>query len=232
LTMSVVFITGASRGIGQATAKKFSDQGWNVVGFYKNHPGAELARVTYIQMEITDKNSIQQAISLALSQVKGVDCLVNCAGIFGNRDLSAYDEGLMNDVMATNEKGTYWTTAEIIGKMEKGSIVNIASVAGQVGSGTDPIYAATKGAILAFSKSMAKALAPKIRVNCVSPGMVDTDMATDRKWEDVAYVTDQTPLGKMATPQDIANGIYFLASEDAGHITGACLDVSGGYVMQ
>jgi len=230
--MKSVFITGASRGIGNATATKFAQNGWQVAGFYKNNPGPNISGVNYFQMDVTNRDSVTEAMKQAIDKLGSMDCLVNCAGIFGDKDLPSYDEKLIDDVMATNEKGTYWCTQEAIVYMKKGSIVNISSAAGQVGSGADPIYAATKGAVLAFTKSMARALAPDIRVNSVAPGMVDTEMVHQRKWGDVAYVTDMTPLGKMATPQDIADAIYFLASDDAGHITGACLDVNGGYSLR
>ncbi len=212
----IVIITGGTGGIGKVTAEKFTVEGWKVVAMSRN------------DADVTNPESIEKFFS----QYPKIDCLVNCAGIFGNKTLAEYDLESINKVIAVNEIGTYLCTQAALQKMISGSIVNISSVAGQVGSGADPIYAATKGAILAFTKSMAKALAPKIRVNCVAPGVTDTGLLDARKWTDIAFDVDQTPLGKMASPADIANTIYFLASDEAAHITGATLDVNGGVLMR
>ncbi len=213
----LVIITGGTGGIGSATAKKFEEsREWKVVVTGRD------------DMDITSPESVEKFFA----QYDHVDCLVNCAGIFGNKSLMEYDLESMNKVIAVNEIGTYLCTQAVISKMVRGSIINISSVAGQVGSGADPIYAATKGAILAFTKSMAKMLAPKIRVNCVSPGITDTGLLDTRKWTDIAFDVDQTPIGKMAEPADIANAIYFLASDNGQHITGATLDVNGGVLMR
>lgn len=212
-----MIITGGTEGIGSAVARKFEEsREWKVVV-----TGRE-------DLDVTNSESVKSFFS----KFDQIDCLVNCAGIFGNKTLFEYDLESMNKVMAVNEVGTYLCTQAAIKIMTTGSIVNISSVAGQVGSGSDPIYAATKGAILAFSKSMAKALAPKIRVNCVAPGVTDTGLLDARKWTDIAFDVDQTPLGKMADPRDIANAIYFLTSDQAKHITGATIDVNGGVLMR
>lgn len=215
--MKIVIITGGTGGIGSATAKKFEESGeWKVVA------------VSREDADVTNSESVEKFFA----KFTQIDCLVNCAGIFGNKTLPEYDLESMNKVIAVNEIGTYLCTQAVLSKMPSGSIVNISSVAGQVGSGSDPIYAASKGAILAFSKSMAKALAPKIRVNCVAPGVTDTGLLDARKWTDIAFDVDQTPLGKIATPTDVANAIYFLAGDDAAHITGATIDVNGGVLMR
>lgn len=214
--MKVVIITGGTGGIGKATAEKFVAEGWKVVAMSRE------------DADVTNPESVEKFFS----KYSQIDCLVNCAGIFGNKTLPEYDFESINKVIAVNETGTYLCTQAVLKIMTSGSIVNISSVAGQVGSGSDPIYAATKGAILAFSKSMAKALAPKIRVNCVAPGITDTGLLDARKWTDIAFDVDQTPLGRMADPADIANAIYFLASEDAKHITGTTIDVNGGVLMR
>lgn len=214
-------ITGGTGGIGKATAEKFkNDKGWKVVVWGKE------------DVDVTDLLSVKQAFKSVFEKNERIDCLINCAGIFGNRTLAEYDTDSINKVMAINECGTYYCCQVVLEYMKSGSIVNISSVAGEVGSGSDPIYAATKGAVLAFSKSLAKALAPNIRVNCVAPGITDTGMLTERKWTDIAFDVDQTPLGRMAVPGDIANAIYFLANDQSSHVTGATLDVNGGALMR
>ena len=227
----VVFITGASRGIGLATAKKFASNGWGVAGFYNRNEGPKLDNVNWYQLEISSYQSVKGSFQKAFKDFGRIDCLVNCAGIFGYTDLAGYDEELIDKVISVNEKGTYLCIKEILGKMSEGSIVNLSSTAAQVGS-SDPVYAGTKSAILGFTKSMAKALAPKIRVNCIAPGAADTDMMKNYKPERVAQLKEMTLLKRLAEPEDIANAIYFLASSESKHITGACLDVNGGYVLR
>ncbi|OGD05916.1 hypothetical protein A2379_00060 [Candidatus Amesbacteria bacterium RIFOXYB1_FULL_47_13] len=227
-----VFITGASRGIGAATAKKFLAEGWQVAGFYVNNRVEDGENIKYYQADVSDERSIKEAFGKAFLDYKRVDCLVNCAGVLEDKYLDEYNKALMQKVMDVNEVGVYLCTKEVIGKMEEGAIVTISSTAGQVGS-SDPIYAATKAAVVAFSKSMAVMLAPKVRVNCVAPGLADTDMGRFG-WSQGEFQkrAEMIPLRKIASPQDIANGIYFLASDQAAHITGACLDINGGYVLR
>lgn len=227
----VVFITGASRGIGLAAVKRFSSERWQVAGFYNQSKGPEVKNVTWYQLDIAKYSNIRESFDKAFNDLGRIDCLVNCAGIFGYKDLAGYDEDLMDKVIGVNEKGTYLCTKEVIGKMVEGSIVNISSTAAQIGS-SDPVYAGTKSAILGFTKSMAKALAPKVRVNCISPGATNTDMMKNYKPERVSQLKDMTLLKRLAEPEDISDSIYFLASDQSKHITGICLDINGGYVLR
>lgn len=226
-----VFITGASRGIGLATAKKFISEGWKVVGFYNQKPGDIQAGCTWYQLDMSDSRSIKGVFEKALSEHGQIDAFVNCAGIFGYKNLIDYDEELMDKVINVNEKGTYLTTKAVLSNMKSGSIVYISSTAAQVGS-TDPIYAATKAAIFGFTKSMAKALAPNIRVNCIAPGVTNSDMTKNMKPERLAQHKDMTLLKRIAEPEDIAETIYFLSSDASKHITGSCIDINGGYVLR
>lgn len=228
----VVFITGAGRGIGLATAKKFAKEGWKVAAFYRNSSGPETAEVTYYQTDVTDWESVKNAFDKAFSEMGRVDCLVNNAGILLNKRLAGYEIEDMEKVIRVNELGVYMCTKKVLEKMEEGVIVSLCSSAAQAGS-MDPVYAGTKGAVASFTKSMAMALAPRIRVNCVAPGIVNTEMG-NKGWGpgELDLRVKAIPLGKMAEPEDIANGIYFLASDQAAHITGACLDINGGYVLR
>lgn len=227
-----VFITGASRGIGKATTNKFLKEGWKVVGFYRDNSVADTEDCRYYQIDVSDENSIKKVFAQAFSDAGRIDALINCAGILEDKYLEEYNSELMMKVLRVNELGTYLCTKYILGRMEEGAIVNISSTAGQVGS-SDPIYAASKAAVAAFSKSMAVKLAPKIRVNCVAPGLADTDMGRFG-WSQSEFEkrAEMIPLRRIASAEDIADGIFFLASDQAGHITGACLDINGGYVLR
>lgn len=227
----VVFITGASRGIGLATAKKFSQEGWNVAAFYKNNPGPEIPNCRYFQVDVSKSESVETAFSQAFDHFKKIDCLVNNAGINAQKKgLLNFDEKIMDEVIGVNEKGVYLCTKAALTKMTEGTIVNVSSTVALVG-GTDPVYSGTKAAILGFTKSMAKNLAPKIRVNAVAPGVTDTDMVSSYDAVRRQQLIDLTLLKRMADPEDIADAIYFLASEQSRHITGTCLNLSAGYVL-
>jgi 3-oxoacyl-[acyl-carrier protein] reductase len=228
--IKVVFITGASRGIGLATVKKFSENGWSVAAFYNQTPGPKIKNVKWYQLEITSYESIKKAFDSAFKDLGRIDSFVNSAGIFGYKKMFEYDEETIDSVMAVNEKGAYLTTKEIMNKMAEGSIVYVSSTAAQLGS-NDPVYAGTKGALLSLTKSMAKALAPKVRVNCIAPGVTRTEMTENMNQERLKQLIDMTLLKRIAEPEDMADAIYFLASDESKHITGTCLNVSGGYVL-
>lgn len=227
----VVFITGASGGIGKACVDKFAENGWKVAGFYNSKKMADGKNTKYYQMDITSFDSIEDAFEAAYKDYGQIDCLVNCAGIYGYKTLAQYDVETIENVVAVNELGTYITTKLVMEKMKKGSIVHVSSTAAQVGS-SDPVYGGSKAAVLGFVKSMAKAAAPNIRVNCVAPGVTESEMTKNMNPDRLDQLINLSLLKKMAVPEDIANGIYFLASEQAGHITGACLDINGGYVLR
>ncbi|MBI5358719.1 SDR family oxidoreductase [Candidatus Amesbacteria bacterium] len=231
--MKVAFITGASRGIGAATVKKFVEMGWQVAGFYSQNKMEDETNVKYYQMDIASSESIKEAFAKAYADFGQVDSLVNCAGVFNfKKDLLDYTDDDIDKIIAINEKGMYITTKVIMDYLKVGSIVHISSISGQKGSSSDPIYAGTKGAVLAFVKSMATRLAPNIRVNCVAPGPTDTHMMRRHDPERVEKLKDMILLKRLGRPEEIANAIFFLASEEASFITGATLDVNGGMVLR
>lgn len=224
-------MTGASGGIGAAVVEKFVKEGWKVAGFYQKNKKEDSDKVKYFQIDIRDFDSIEQAFEKAFETMGRIDALVNCAGIYGYKTLPQYDLETMENVIAVNEMGTYLTTKQAIKLMTKGSIVHVSSTAAQVGS-SDPVYGGSKAAVLGFVKSMAKAMAPDIRINCVAPGVTESEMTKNMNPDRLDQLINLCLLKKMAVPADIANGIYFLASDDASHITGTCLDINGGYVLR
>lgn len=225
-------MTGASRGIGKATAEKFLLEGWGVAGFNKQSKVDSTQDAKYFLLDVASESGVKAAFEEAFKVWGRIDCLVNCAGMLEGKYLEEYDEELMRKVMGVNEMGVYLCTKYALMHMKEGSIVSVSSTAGQVGS-SDPVYAGTKAAVLAFTKSMAAKLAPGVRVNAVAPGLVDTDLGRFG-WSQGEFErrSEMIPLRKIASAEDVANGIYFLASDQAKHITGACLDINGGYVLR
>lgn len=239
----VVLISGASRGIGRATAIRFGKEGAFVfVCFRENQSLAEeVVEVikadggdgVVLRMDVSSVESVRIA-GEEVKKTKGqVDVLVNNAGILLGKLLPEYDEDLMEKAISVNEKGVYRLTKEIVPIIPQGGvIINLASSAGESGSESDPIYSGSKAAVIGFTKSLAKQLAPKIRVNAVAPGVVETDLikGNTETWRKLR--NEQIPLKEFAQPEDIAEAVVFLASSSAKHITGATLDVNGGYYLR
>lgn len=238
----VIVITGASRGIGRATAIRFGQEdGFVFVCYQENKQLADevVEKIKKeggdglsLEIDVSSPDSVKKAVAEIKNLKGGVNILVNNAGILLRKKLEDYDENLLNKVVEVNEKGVYRLTKEVLTLMKSGGvIINLSSSAGEAGT-TDPIYGASKAAITGFTKSLAKNLAPKIRVNAVAPGAVLTDMVLNEPLEWRQWRLAQIPLGKFAEPEDIAEAIVFLASESAKHITGATLDVNGGYYLR
>ena len=239
-----VVITGGSRGIGRACAVIFAKNGYNVlIGYHKNSEAAEetLAEIKKYGVkcaaycaDISKKDGARRLISKAMFEFGGVDVLVNNAGIARAAVMTDVTEGDFHELFATNVGGCYFTSQAAIPEMigAGGKIINISSMWGQVGASCETLYSATKAAIIGLTKAMAKELAPsRITVNCVAPGVIDTEMNAcydeDTMWE----LQEKTPLSRLGTPEDIAGAVYFLASEAGNFITGEVLAVNGGCVI-
>ena len=243
--VKTALVTGASRGIGAAIAKKLASRGFMVIINY-GHSSAAAEEV---------KNQIEQAGGHAVLMQGDVSCgedvdrmfkdikkdwgkldvLVNNAGI--NRDtlLVRMKENQWDDVLSTDLKSVFFTTkaaASLMMRQRSGSIINIASVVGITGNAGQANYAAAKAGVIGFTKSAAKELAARgIRVNAIAPGFIETDM-TDAIPEKIREGMLATiPLRRGGKAEDVANAVAFLASDDAGYITGQVLKVDGGMVM-
>lgn len=242
----VALITGGSRGIGKKIAEKFAGNGYNIVINYVsektdvNKLESDLSQngkveVLCIKCDVTDFNSCQEMVKKAVDKFGKIDVLINNAGITKDNLLMRMKEEDFDKVINVNLKGTFNMTKNVISYMMKkrsGRIVNISSVVGVSGNSGQANYAASKAGIIGFTKSVAKELASRnILANAVAPGFIETDM-TDVLSESVKEsIYSQIPLKKMGKPEEVANAVYFLGSDENTYITGQVLNVDGGMIM-
>lgn len=232
--MGNVVITGGSRGIGAATVELFAARGDRVTFLYeKNHTAAKAVADKTGAAAICCDVADGEAVNRAFSQIGDVDILVCNAGTMYFGLLSQMAEDEWNRLFAVNVGGIYHCVNAAMPsflKTHRGSIVTVASMWGQVGASCEAAYSATKGAVIALTKALAKELGPSgIRVNCVAPGVILTDMCANVAPDILAGMAVETPLGRNGMPMDVAKAIAYLA--DAEFVTGQVLGVSGGYVI-
>jgi NAD(P)-dependent dehydrogenase (short-subunit alcohol dehydrogenase family) len=247
LNKRVALVTGAAsaRGIGRATARLFAAEGARVAVLDRDGVGAgETAALLpgnehlSFGVDITDRVAVGAAVAAVLARHGRIDVLVNNAGVVAPERLMEVDDALFARLIDINLRGVMVLTQAVVPAMRaagRGSIVNLSSVAGQRGGGIfgGTPYAAAKAGVLGYTKAAARELAPDgIRVNAVAPSMVDTDMALAGMSEaQKAAVVAGIPMGRLATADEVAGCCLFLASDLAGYVTGATLDVNGGSHM-
>ena len=231
--MSHVVITGGSRGIGAAAVELFAARGDRVTFLYeKEHDAAravaEKTGATAICCDVADGS----AVKAAFSRLADVDILICNAGICRTGLLSMLPEADWDRMFDVNVKGIYHCVNAAMPfflKKQQGCVITVSSMWGEVGASCEACYSATKGAVIALSKALAKELGPSgIRVNCVTPGVILTDMCAEVEPEILEQMKEETPAGRNGTPMDIAKAMAYLA--DADFITGHVLRVNGGYV--
>lgn len=232
--MSTVLITGGSRGIGAAAVEKFTARGDTVFFLYeKNHEAAEAVCAKTgaqgICCDVSDSNAVQTVIST----LGDIDILICNAGICHYGLMSQISEAEWDRLFDVNVKGIYTCVNAVMPvflKKQSGCIITVSSMWGQVGSSCEAAYSATKGAVIALTKALAKELGPSgIRVNCVAPGVILTDMCANVSPETLEELRQETPVGRNGQAQDIANAFLYLA--DADFVTGQILSVNGGFVI-
>ncbi len=220
----LAFVTGRGRGIGLAVAQALEAEGYRVVG-----PKGRA------ELDLLDPDAVRSHADMILGMYGVPDLVVNNAGMEGSgllQDMSVSD---WNRVMDTNLRGAFLITRAFVPGMvsrKSGCIINIASIWGQVGASFESVYSASKGGLIAFTKALAKELGPSgIRVNCISPGCINTRMMDEYTEEEKAALIEETPLGRIGEPEDVANAVVFLAGDKASFITGQDLGVNGGFVI-
>ena len=238
----VALITGGSRGIGAACVRLFAESGYAVVFLYRQREDAALALVEELRArgldascyrcDVSDGAQVRATVAEILRLYHHIDVLVNNAGVAHIGLLTDMSEADWNAVFDTNIGGVFHATQAVLPGMisrRQGSVVNVSSMWGEVGASCEVAYSAAKAAVIGFTKALAKEVGPSgVRVNCVSPGLIATDMNAELDENALRELADETPLSRVGTAEEVARAALYLAGDGASFITGQVLGVSGG----
>ena len=244
--MRYVLITGASGGIGAAIAEAFARAGYGLVLHY--HKGEDRARALAARLtesysvpalplcaDLSDTAAVQAMFERAAEEFGFIDTVVNNAGIAEQKLFTDLTDEAWDRMIDVNLSGVFRTCRAALPEMirqKQGTIINISSMWGQVGASCEVAYSAAKAGVIGLTKALAKEVAPSgITVNCIAPGAIRTPMLDCFTEEDLAALAEETPVGRIGTPEDVAASAVFLASEGARFITGQVLGVNGGFVI-
>lgn len=238
--MKNVLITGASRGIGKAICAEFAKNGYRVFLNY-NKSEEEAMRVSdetgavLVKADISKTDEVNKMAEFIRNNYGKIDVLVNNAGISQIKLFTDITESDWDNIFDVNIKGMFLVTKAFVGDMiseKKGKIINISSMWGITGGSCEVHYSASKAAVIGFTKALAKELGPSnINVNCVAPGVIDTEMNSHLSDEDLKALKEETPLEKIGRAEDVAKTVFFLASDNSDFITGQVINVDGGIVI-
>ncbi|MDB4040938.1 3-oxoacyl-ACP reductase FabG [Methylophilaceae bacterium] len=243
-TSKIALVTGASRGIGASIALELARHNMLVIGTATSEKGAKVIEENFkvnqlkgsgLVLNVNDNKSIESLIKHIEDSYGDINILVNNAGITKDTLLMKMNDEAWDDVINTNLKSVFKLSQAVIRKMMKnryGRIINISSVVGHTGNAGQTNYTAAKAGISGFTKSLAQEIGSRgITVNCVAPGFIDTDMTRSLPEDYKKQLLSKIPLGKLGCPNDIANAVAFLASDNASYITGETLHINGGMLM-
>lgn len=235
-----VLVTGGSRGIGAEAVRSFVSAGNKVVfTFHRSELEAEELRIETgavpVRCDVKFADSVRVAVEKAISLMGGIDVLICNAGISDIGLVTDLPESRWEEIIDTDLNGVYYAVRYVLPSMisrKRGSIITVSSMWGQVGASCEVAYSAAKAGVIGMTKALAKEVGPSgIRVNCIAPGMIDTDMNADIPPEVSAAIAEETPLCRTGQPSEIASVMLFLASPQASFITGQVLGVNGGLIM-
>ncbi|MBE5760632.1 MAG: SDR family oxidoreductase [Clostridiales bacterium] len=242
MSRKTVLITGGSRGIGKAIAREFAQNGWRVaISYNKNESSAfELAeefpgQIAAIKADLKNISDTQALFVKAKESIGVIEVLVNNAGISMQKMINDTTYEDWREMMAVNLDSAFLLSKLALLDMisqKSGRIINISSMWGQVGASCEVAYSASKAGLIGFTKALAQEVGPSgITVNCIAPGVIDTDMNSMHSKETISELVDMTPMCRLGTPCDVAKTAFFLAGEGASFITGQVIGVSGGFVI-
>ena len=244
LPNKVILVTGGSRGIGANIVQELSKQGYTVIMNYnkseeqankiKNELGNNGIHIDIVKADISKRNEVKNLINFIIEKYEHIDDVINNAGISQIKLFTEITDEDWNKMLQTNLTSAFYVTQEAVPSMiqqKSGCIINISSVWGIVGASCEVHYSVAKAGLDGMTKALAKELGPSnINVNCVCPGLIDTDMNSELSEEDKQQIIEETPMNRIGTPSDVANAIYFLSSENATFVTGQTLTVDGGWI--
>lgn len=235
-----ILIIGGSRGIGAEAVRRFREAGDNVAfTYFRSELEADALRQETgahpIRCDVKFSNSVKIAVDTAIEKLGTIDVLICNAAISDINLLTDLADERWEEIIDTNLNGVYYAVKNVIPQMvsrKSGSIITVSSMWGQVGASCEVAYSASKAGVIGLTKALAKELGPSnIRVNCIAPGMIETEMNANVAPEVVSEITDETPLGRIGKSQDVAELMMFLADEKSAFITGQVLAVNGGLVI-
>ena len=235
-----VFITGGSRGIGACAVYEFARLGYSVAFTYfkSKEKAEEIEKDTGacgIYCDVSKSEDIKKAIKIATDKHGKIDILINNAGIDEFALLTDITDEMWHNMIYTNLSSAFYASREVLPQMisqKNGVIINVSSMWGQVGASCEAHYSVSKAGMIGLTKALAKEVGPSnIRVNCVCPGVIDTDMNKHLSNDDLEQLKSDTPLGKIGKTEDVVNTLVYLSEDKSSFITGQILGVNGGYII-